>query len=356
LGCGKLDWSDALDHALGLLEEAPDAKVREHLASCDACRSDSGELLVLADALRAYGGVTSVQGRESFADRTRSAVRSGFGSTRIQAQTAAWRVANTGESQRLRRAQLRKRGNLTRMLRKVGVIAGAVVAIVVLFCALFGATVVDRYCGPLEGFLGIDLAAWGLRPSFEAVVERAGTVDTADDLRSLARPVERLLAREFVSGACTAESVVLLELAHAVALQGAPSDARILALAVGAADEREGRVELAERHALLARKARALWHSGKLEKAAESLLLSTLADSPLADYYRGVIAVAAGEKADGAAKLAAAAAKLPVVWADTAWRRSRSGDMRGARVAVAKAPGGDLKEALRESVNAASTK
>jgi len=356
LGCGKLEWSDALDHALGLLEGGPDAKVREHIASCEACRSDSGEFLVLADALRAYGEVTSVKGRESFADRTRSAVRSAFGSTRIQAQTAAWRVANTGESQRLRRAQLRKRGNLARMLRKVGVIAGAVVAVVVLFCAFFGAAVVDRYCGSVERSLGIDLAAWGLRPSLGAVVERAGAVATADDLRALARPVERLLAREFVSGTRTAESIVLLELAHAVALEGAPNDARVLALAVRAADEREGRAALTEPHALLARKARNLWRSGELKKAAEALLLSTLEDSPLADYYRGVIAVAAGDKADGAAKLEAAAAKLPVVWADTAWRRSRSGDMRGARVAVAKAPDGDLKEALREAVNAASTK
>jgi len=356
VGCGKLEWSDALDHALGLLEEGPDAKVREHIASCEACRSDSGEFLVLADALRAYGEVTSVKGREGFADRTRSAVRSAFGSTRIQAQTAAWRVANTGESQRLRRAQLRKRGNLAKALRKVAAIAGAVVAFVVLFCVFFGAAVVDRYCGSLESSLGIDLAAWGLRPSFGDVAERADAVAAADDLRALARPVERLLAREFVSGTRTAESIVLLELALAVASQGAPSDARILAAAVRAADDREGRAALAGPHALLARKARDLWRSGDPEKAKEALLLSTLEDSPLADYYSGVIAVAARDAAGGAAKLEAAAAKLPMVWADLAWRRIRSGDMRGARVAVAKAPGGDLKEALRESVNAASTK
>ena len=109
MGCGKLEWADALDHALGILEEDPDARVREHLASCDACRSDSGEFLVLADALRAYGEATHVKGRESFADRTRAYVRNSFGSTRVHGQTSAWRVANTGESQRQRRAQLPRR-------------------------------------------------------------------------------------------------------------------------------------------------------------------------------------------------------------------------------------------------------
>ena len=98
MGCGKIEWSESLDHALGLLEAEPDAKVRDHMASCEACRSDSGEFLVLSEALRAYGEATSVQGRESFADRLRSTVRGSYGSTRVHAQTAAWRVANTGES------------------------------------------------------------------------------------------------------------------------------------------------------------------------------------------------------------------------------------------------------------------
>ncbi|MHC4248913.1 MAG: zf-HC2 domain-containing protein [Planctomycetota bacterium] len=354
MGCGKLEWADALDHALGLLDEGPDARVREHLASCDACRSDSGEFLVLADALRAYGEATSVKGRESFADRTRSEVRNSYGSTRIHGQTAAWRVANTGESQRLRRAQLRRRSNFARALAKVACVALAIAAVMAVLCWFLGATVVDRHFGPVESALGIDLAAWGLRPGLGEIAERAEAAASTDDVRALARPVERLLAREFVSETRTAESVVLLELAHAVALEGAPADATVLAEAIRAADRREGRAPLAEPEALLARKARALWRSGDLQSATEALLLSTLEGSPLADYYRGVIAAAAGNAEAGAEKLEGAAAKLPVVWAELAWRRSRSGETGSARVAVAKAPEGEFKEAVRALVEAAS--
>ncbi|MHC5057698.1 MAG: hypothetical protein ACYTKD_23755, partial [Planctomycetota bacterium] len=186
------------------------------------------------------------------------------------------------------------------------------------------------------------------------VAERAEAAESTDDVRALARPVERLLAREFVSEARTAEAVVLLELAHAVALDGSPADAAVLAEAIRAADRRAGRSPLAEPEALLARKARGLWRSGDLESATEALLLSTLEGSPLAEYYRVVIAAAAGDAKARAEKLEGAAAKLPVVWAELAWRRSRSGETGSARVAVAKAPDGALKEALRALVEAAS--
>lgn len=354
MGCGKLEWADTLDHALGLLEEKPDARVREHMASCDACRSDSGEFLVLADALHAYGEVTKVKGRERFADSARSDVRNSYGGPRVHAQTAAWRVANTGESQRLRRAEIRRRSNFSKTLGKVGIVLGVIAVVVAIFCFLLGAAVVDRYCGPLEGALGVDFAAWGLRPDFGKIAGRAGVAQSADDLRALARPVERLLAREFVSETRTAEAIVLLELAHAVALQGAPTDAPVLVAALKAADERKGRAALAEADALLARKARGLWRSKDFEKATEVLLLSTLEGSPLADYYHGVITAAAGDAAAGNTKLEDAAAKLPVVWAGLAWRRMRSGEIPAARVAIARATGGELKEALRASVNATS--
>jgi hypothetical protein len=265
-------------------------------------------------------------------------------------------VANTGESQRLRRAQLRRRSNLARALGKAACATLAIATVVVVLCWFFGAAVVDRHCGPVEGALGIDLATWGLRPGFGEVAERAEVAASAGDLRALARPVERLLDREFVSEARTAESVVLLELAHAVAVEGAPADAAVLAEAVRAADTREGRAQLAEPEALLARKARGLWRSGDLEKATEALLLSTLEGSPLAGYYRGVIAAAAGDAGARAAELEGAAAKLPVVWAELAWRRCRSGEVGSACVAVAKAPDGALKEALRALVEAASSK
>jgi hypothetical protein len=356
LGCGKLEWADALDHALGLLDEKADARTRDHLASCDACRSDSGEFLVLANDLRAYGEATSIKGREAFADRTRSAVRSSFGGNRVHGQTAAWRVANTGESQRVRRARLRRRSNLAHALGRVAAVMAIVAIALAIFCWLFGAAVVDRYLEPVEGALGIDLAAWGARPEFGGVAERAGAARSGDDLRALARPIERLLAREFTSGARTAEAVVLLELAHAVALEGAPSDKAILAAAIAEANEREGRAPLAEAEALLARRARGLWRSGDLKSASEALLLSTLEGSPLADFYRGVIAAAAGDSETGIAKLEGAAKKLPAIWAELAWRRCRSGEYNPARVAVARAPAGALKDALRESLSAASTR
>ncbi len=357
MGCGKLEWADTLDHALGLLDEKADARTRDHLASCDACRSDSGEFLVLANDLRAYGEATSVKGRETFADRTRSDVRGSFGSNRVHGQTAAWRVANTGESQRLRRAQLRRRSNLAHALGKVAAVAGVIAVALAVFCWLFGAVVVDRYFEPVEGALGIDLAAWGVRPQFEEVAERAEAARSGNDLRALARPVERLLSREFTSEARTAEAVVLLELAHTVALEGAPSDKAILAAAIREANEREGRAPLAEAEALLARRARGLWRSGDLERAAEALLLSTLEGSPLADFYRGVIAAApGGDSETGIARLEGAAAKLPEIWAELAWRRCTAGEYNPARVAVARAPAGVLKEALREFVSAASTR
>jgi hypothetical protein len=354
LGCGKLEWADTLDHALGLLEEKPDARVREHMASCDACRSDSGEFLVLADALHAYGEVTNVLGRERFADSTRSDVRNSYGGPRVHAQTAAWRVANTGESQRLRRAEIRRRGNLSRTLGKMAAVLGVIAVIAAIFCFFFGVTVVDRYGEPLEGALGIDLAVWGLRPGFAQITERAGAVASADDLLALERPVKRLLAREFVREARTAEAIVLLELAHAVTLQGAPADAPILMAALKAADMREGRAVLAEADALLARKARGLWRSKDFEEATEVLLLSTLGASPLADYYRGIVAIATGDAEVGNAKLEGATTKLPVVWAGLAWRRMKSGDIPAARVAIARTPGGQLKDALRARVNATS--
>ena len=75
MGCGTLDWADLFDHVSELLSDEADAPLREHLASCDACRADSGELMVLSEEFWALGILTHVTGRETFADSTRSEVR-----------------------------------------------------------------------------------------------------------------------------------------------------------------------------------------------------------------------------------------------------------------------------------------
>ncbi len=91
----------------------------------------------------------------------------------------------------------------------------------------------------------------------------------------------------------------------------------------------------------------------RLEKEKFQLeLFSTLAKSPLALYYSGSIA-ADGDAKDldeAVARLTEAAERVPAVWADIAWRRMRAGETERARRALDRAPGGTVKDALRELV------
>jgi hypothetical protein len=353
LGCGSIEWADAFDHATGLLEDEADAEVREHLVECDACRADGGELKVLADRLMALGEATFVRGREAFADRARGDVRSTMGSARVHRQTSSWRVVHSGESQRMRRATVRRRRSFMRGVKIV--LSGVVLAVAAtaLACYTLGEYVVDRFGGSAEGVLGINFAELGLRPAHENVAGRAEKATSEEDLRALSGPLERLLRWEFSSSECRAGALVYLELALRASREGSPREAGFVASAVLAAGGTgEGEDAPAREQVVLARKARRVWRSGDPSRAQEILLLSTLAKSPLALYYSGAIAAGGDGKDldDAVARLAEAAEKVPAVWADIAWRRMRAGETERARRALDRAPGGPVKDALRELV------
>jgi hypothetical protein len=351
LGCGSIEWADAFDHATGLLEDEADAEVREHLAECDACRADGGELKVLADRLMALGEASLVRGREIFADRARGDVRSAMGSSRVHRQTSSWRVVHSGESQRMRRAAVRRRRSFMRAVRIAlsGVVL--VVAAMALACYTFGEYLVDRFGGSAERLLGVNFAELGFRPAHKNVAERAGKATSEKDLRALSGPLERLLRWEFSSSECRAGALVYLELALTASSEGGPGEAGLIASAVLAADGTgAGEDGPAREQVVLARKARRLWRSGDPSGAQEILLLSTLAKSPLALYYSGVIAADGKDLDEAVARLAGAAEKVPAVWADITWRRLRAGESERARRALDRAPGGPVKDALRELV------
>lgn len=353
MGCGTLEWADMFDHVLGLLGEEEDARVREHLTSCDPCRADNGELISLAEQLRALGEITSVGGRESFADRTRGDVRGAMGGSKVRSQTSAWRVAHAAESQRLRRAAIRRHLTVVRTIR-------IVLATVALFAAglglvyyALGEYLVDRYGERIERLLSIDLADWNLRPSPERVAARAAEASSEDEFRGMAGPIERLLRREFASNTSRAGALVRLEFALSLARKGAVTDAALAAAEVRAA---AGAPEEARPPAgdelLLVRKARELWRSGKVERAQEALLLSALEGEPLALYLSGAIAAEVGGFDEAAPKLASAAVKLPAVWAEIAWRWLGEKKPERARLALEKTPPGPVKDAVRRLVAA----
>lgn len=354
MGCGSIEWADAFDHALGLLEEDVDAEVREHLAECDACRADAGEFKALADRLQALGEVTFLRGRESFADRTRGDVRSTLGASRVHRQTSSWRVAYTGESQRLRRVALRQRRNLMRAVRIAASSVILVLAVLALACYALGEYVIDRHGERIQHVFNLDFAELGLRPRHEVVAARARAAGSEEDLRALSGPVKRLLRWEFSSSACRAEALVHLELALTVSREGTAREAELVASAVLAAGDEDAEGDRpAREQILLARKARSLWRSGNPSRAQEALLLSTLAKSPLALYYSGVIAAADEKGLEGAEpRLAEAAGKLPAVWAELAWWWLKAGKPTRARLALERAPSGPVKDALRELVSA----
>jgi hypothetical protein len=351
LGCGSIEWADAFDHATGLLEDEADAEVREHLAECDACRADGGELKVLADRLMALGEVSLVRGRESFADRARGDVRSTMGSSRVHRQTSSWRVVHSGESQRMRRAAVRRRRSFMRGVRIVLSGMVLVVAATALACYTFGEYIVDRFGESVESVLGVNFAELGFRPAHENVAERAKGATSEEDLRALTGPLERLLRRELSSSECRAGALVYLELALTASREGGAPEAGFVASAVLAADSAgAGEDGPATEQIALARKARRLWRSGDPSRAQEILLLSTLTKSPLALYYSGAIAADGKDLDKAVERLAEAAERVPAVWADIAWRRLRAGESERARRALDRAPGGPVKDALRELV------
>ncbi len=356
MGCGTLEWADMFDHVLGLLGEEEDARVREHLASCDPCRADNGELISLAEDMVALGEITSVGGRENFADRTRDDIRSAMGGSKVRSQTSAWRVAHAAESQRLRRAAIRRRLTVAHTIR----IALATVALFAAGLGLgyyaLGEYLVDRYGERIERLLSVDLADWRLRPSPEKVAARlsaaaqAGAAEEgpSPELRGMAGTIERLLRREFASSSSRAEALVRLEFAVSLARGGAVADAALAAAAVRAAAgaPAEARPPGGD-ELLLVRTARELWRAGELARAREALLLSTLEGEPLALYLSGVIAAEEEGLDEAASKLESAAEKLPAIWAEIAWRWLAEKKPERARLALEKTPPGPVKEAVR---------
>ncbi len=366
MGCGTIDRADAFDHALGLLPEEDDARLREHLASCDACRADGGRLGALADRLKALGEVTTVPGREPFADRTRAEVRASMGGSRVQSQTSSWRIVHSGQSRRLKRAATRRREGIARGIRTVVAVTGLVVAGAALVAYFFGEFLVDRYGRPVERSLGADFVAWDLRPARGKVADLAARAASEAELRALVPPTDRLLLWEMSSDSPRAGVIVLLEFAASVARKGSAHDGPVLAAAIRAAGEAgpapsvetAGPTPLAftPEHCILARKAREAWRSGDAPRARELVLLLTLGGSPVAAYYSAVIAAEENGGAAAEGEVATAAEAVPHAMSEIAWRRLRAGDPVRARAAVAKSPPGALKDAVLALVERRGTR
>jgi len=359
LGCGTLDWADLFDHALGILAEEDDARVREHLASCEACRADGGALAILSGRLKSLGELTTLRGREAFAERTRSDARAAMGVPERPTRTsAAWRVAALTDSQRIRREAARRRAGLLRRLFLVGGSATALACALGLAYTLgFVDYAVDRWGAPVERALGVDLASWGLRPTPGGVAASARAASSRAELSALAPAIERLLRRELAPAVCRTEAAALLGFALVLAREAEPrraeeqSDVRDLAELLASAVEAAGRASrendpLTGEELECIRRARGLAEAGDRQGALAALDLLVTGRKTLGLYFAAQVAAQDPKGAERADKLfAAAAERAPVVWVELAWRRLRAGSHPASREALLRAPPGAFREA-----------
>jgi hypothetical protein len=353
VGCGRHDWADLFDHVVGLVDEAEDAGVRDHLASCDACRADSGELMVLAESLRWLGEVTEIQGREAFADQTRSDVRGLMGETRAVRATGAWRAISS-ESQRLRRVKLRRRLAAARAA-KVSVAVFVVLAVLIGLAFALGAVdyVVDRYGHQVESTLGVDLSSLGLRPGFEEVAELAAAGE-GKEKQEVTEAIERLQRREFATPRYRPQALLMLEFAATLSREGRPDQTRlVVALIEGASGAEEEPDGPSAEELRVVRKARDLWRAGEHEEALAMLDLLAAEGSPIAAYFCGAIMDEIKEWKDAEPRFVSAAERHPCVWVEIAWRWLRRRSPERARVALDRAPAGAVREAAEEIVSGA---
>jgi hypothetical protein len=354
MGCGTLDWSDLFDHVAELLGDEADSAVREHLASCDACRADSGELMVLSEGFWALGILTHVTGREMFADRARLGVREAMGDKSATRSTGMWRAMSSAESQRARRMQIRRRV----AVRKAVAIALAAMALVtfgVFAFFRFGAAayLVDTSGEGVEKSLGVDFADWGLRQKHEGVAALAREAKDTEDVRALGEPVWRLLRRELSSTSCRVRAAVLLEFAHTLTQEETAAACELIAAAVVAAGAAEEESKPMSPQLLgVVRKARSLRRAKEVVAAQEVLLMPVINEEPLALYYaRLVLADSEGWEEDRA-RFAQMVERVPEAWNEAAWRRLRDGEPALARRALARAPEGKVRQALSALVAA----
>jgi hypothetical protein len=354
MGCGTLDWSDLFDHVAELLNDEADAPVRDHLASCDACRADSGELMVLSEGLWALGILTHVTGRETFADRARLGVREAMGDKSATRSTGMWRAMSSAESQRARRLQLRRRTAVRRAVA-IALAAVALVAFGVFAFFRFGAAayIVDTSGEGVEKSLGVDFADWGLRQKHEDVAALAREAKDTENVRALGGPVWRLLRRELASPSCRVRAAVFLEFAHTLTQEETIAARELVAAAVLEAGEAEDEAEPMNPQLLgVVRKARSLWRAKRAAAAQEVLLVPVIDEEPLALYYsRLVLAESEGWEKDSA-RFAQMVERVPAAWNETAWRRLRDGEPALARRALGRAPECRVKKALSALVAA----
>jgi hypothetical protein len=344
MGCGTLDWAQSFDHVAGLLDEAEDGPVREHLASCEACRADSASLMVLVERLRSLGAVTALEGSDLFAERTLRDARAALGGRGTTTTTGVWRVA-TAESQRRKRAALRRRLALARVLKIAAAVVVLLGAGVGLAFVLGGVDfIVDRFGAGIEGALGVDLSDWGLRPACAAVARSAREAESLDDLRALSRELERILRRELSGAHCRAEAVVRLEFALTLARRGAYEAKDLVAALVEAARDVPAQEEALPTALLsVVRKARGLWRAGEAGAAREALVLPVSEGEAIALYYDGL--AADRSVSEGVApELVRAAEALRSVGAEVAWRLLQRDMPDEARRALAGAPAGPARD------------
>ena len=371
MGCGTLDWADLFDHVSELLSEEADAPVREHLASCDACRADAGELMTLSEGFWALGILTHVTGRETFADGARSNVREIMGDKSAIRSTGAWRAITSAESQRMRRVRFRKKAAVRNaILTAIGAAVLLVAGVAMLLRFGVVAYLVDISGRGIEDALGTDLAEWGLRQTPAEVAELARAAKDTDGIRALLYPAERLIRRELASPSCRVDAVVGLEFAITLARREGVAARDLIAAAVLEAEETEaGKNETKEGEERPAppeqvraelrgviRRARALRLADDLRTAQEVLLIPATSGDPLALYYFGLILTEAKGWERGGPPFLEAAEQLPAVWNEIAWRRLRDKKPEAAGKALEAAPEGDVRKALHGLIAAAKGK
>ncbi len=368
MGCGTLDWADLYDHVSELLSEEADAPVREHLASCDACRADAGELMTLSEGFWALGILTHVTGREAFADRARSNVREIMGDKSAIRNTGAWRAITSAESQRMRRVQFRRKAAVRNtILTAIGAAMLLVAGVALLFRVGVVAYLIDTSGQAIESSLGTDLAEWGLRQTPAEVAELARAAKDTDGIRALLYPVERLIRRELFSPSCRVQAVVGLEFAITLARREGVAARDLIAAAVLEAGEAEagkggtkkgdqqpGPPELVRPELRgVIKRARSLRLGDDARTAQDVLLIPATNSEPLALYYFGLILAETKGWELGEPRFLETAERLPAVWNEIAWRRLRDKKPETARKALEAAPEGGVRKALHGLIAAA---
>ena len=348
MGCGKLEWSSMFEHSMGILADAEDAPIRDHIQGCDACRADGAELLVITERLREFGAASEAPGREQFADRTRYDVRAAMGEGRGTRATSSWRVTSgITESQRMRRIAVRRRNSIAKM---VGVIVAAVATPVLIIVLAFatGAVelLVDGYGSSMEQALGVDFAGWGLRPTCEDVAKLADGASDAGSLSAARDQIERLVTWELSLRTCRMESVAALELALLLTEANDPKAAAAIAAAIRHAGGVAPRAEELNPDALtVVRRARSNVRAGDGHAARASLELLVVSGLDVAVYYD---AIAGGALTNDYSmkQFGKVIRSVPLVYLEVAVRGARAGKKGDVRDAVREAPAGALRDAV----------